>query len=233
MKIKQDFYAIGYIDDPHGFSLVDLAESFDGGLDGCTRFQTQAEAKLAFDLWKREGSYAPNRMDHVLKVSVIIEDCPSMGDFGYPPGFVVSAGTFQKGEGPLLQLPDDERIGCPKEGFRDDMSLCVELLQLKQIIDDRVVEKGVKEVQEDREESLVKMFGPNDEKDHSKGTDFEMLDGSLLSITAGNAIVCSPSISRNPPASNQNDRFISHSAFGVSQYSGLIRQAERDSGLEI
>lgn len=30
---------------------------------------------------------------------------------------------------------------------------------------------------------LVKMFGPNDEKDHSKGTDFEMLDGSLLSIT--------------------------------------------------
>jgi len=26
--------------------------------------------------------------------------------------------------------------GCPKEGFRDDMSLCVELLQLKQIIDE-------------------------------------------------------------------------------------------------
>jgi len=37
--------------------------------------------------------------------------------------------------------------GCPKEGFRDDMFLCVELLQLKQIIDDKVVEKVLEEVQ--------------------------------------------------------------------------------------
>jgi hypothetical protein len=55
MRIKQDFYAIGYIDSPQGFSLVDISEEFEGGLDGCTRFQTRAEAEQVLKAWKRGG----------------------------------------------------------------------------------------------------------------------------------------------------------------------------------